>query len=570
MNIQSLDLSVYNVRFLAIISTFVKKITSIINANKLQHFDFPECHKSIISSGLKNGARNRTSRRSLFLTAFLTTCILAFVACVPKTFLWAGEPAKLTILYINDPHAHYLPYQEEGFSGLIGGFAKVATIIEQERIRAKEDGRFTLTLMGGDLLLGTPFSTAFKGKLGAILMNQLKFTAMVVGNHEFEYGIDNLLSNLRARLDFPLLSANVQTEKGDYIFDRSLHGKIPNSKIGFTIIGLTTPQTAKITLSENVKGLVFKDPIDAAKECMQDVQANDLVIALTHLGVDADRRLAEACPRIGVVIGGHSHTALFKPLKAHDTIICQAGAYSRYVGELNIDVEEGRVVNYDGKLVFLGPEVKDDSLISATISNYKERLDSKINDVIGRTEVNLGGSQLSGYDQAKTLGRLIAYAMANNQQTQAAFVNVGSIRDSLPLGDVTQADLYTALPFTDTVVKMDLTGKDIQNVLQRSVRLPEGSGGKLQTFGIVKCVNPAHEVIISKIGDRDFAADGIYTVAVSNFLATGGDGYYVFKENLRNMQRSTILITDLMINFFKSEKVITRSLLKNLNISLTD
>ncbi|MCL5123523.1 MAG: 5'-nucleotidase C-terminal domain-containing protein [Deltaproteobacteria bacterium] len=509
-------------------------------------------------------------RRCVFLSVFLTTYIFLFIACVPQAYSWSGEPAKLTILYINDPHAHYLPYPEKDISGLVGGFAKVATVMEQERTRARSEGRFTLTLMGGDLLLGTPFSTTFKGELGAILMNQLKFTAMVVGNHEFEYGLNNLLSNLRARLDFPLLSANVQTIEGEYIFDRTLHGKIPSSKAGFTIIGLTTQQTPKITLPDNVKGLVVKDPINTAKECIQGLPSNDLVIALTHLGVDEDRKLAEACPRIGVIIGGHSHTALFKPLKVHNTIICQAGCYSRYVGELNIEVENGKVVNYDGKLISPGPDVKEDPGISATICKFKERLDPRLNAVIGRTEVALGSSHRSRSGQATALGPLIAYTMATNQEAQAGLVNAGTIRDSLPWGDVTLSDLYTALPFTDTVVRMDLTGKDIRNALERSLRLPEGSGGKLQTFGIVKCVNSAHEVIISRIGDSDFAPDGVYTVAISNFLATGGDGYSVFKENGRNIQTSGVLITELITNFFKEKRIITKSLLKNLNISLVD
>ncbi len=515
-------------------------------------------------------ARSVSFRRSAFFSVFLTAYILLFIACIPQAYSWAGEPAKLTILYINDPHAHYLPYQDKDISGLVGGFGKVATVMEQERTRARSEGRFTLTLMGGDLLLGTPFSTTFKGELGAILMNQLKFTAMVVGNHEFEYGLNNLLSNLRARLDFPLLSGNVQTEEGECIFDSTLKGEIPNSKTGFTIIGLTTQQTPKITLPDNVKGLVVKDPINTAKECIKGVPADDLVIALTHLGVGEDRRLAEACPRIGVIIGGHSHTALFKPLKVHNTLICQAEAYSRYVGELNIDVEKGRVVNYDGKLIFLGPDVKEDPSVSATIYKYRERLDPRLITVIGRTAVMLGSPHRSRSGQATALGPLMAYTMATSQEAQAGLVNAGAIRDSLPLGDVTLADLDTAMPFTDTVVRMDLTGKDIRNALQQSLRLHDGRGGKLQTFGITKSVNSAHEVIISKIGDSDFAPDRVYTVAMSNFLATGGDGYSVFKENGRNIQTSGVLINDLIMNFFKERKVITSSLLKDLNISLVN
>src|SRR5208283_345582 len=151
-------------------------------------------------------------RRSFACISFLIPVVL-----LAFSFSWAGTgtvPAalKLTILYMNDPHAHYLPYEEKDAAGLIGGFAKAQTVMADIQTRNRVEGRHTIVFLAGDLLMGTPFSTAFKGRLGVKLMNEMKFTAMVVGNHEFDYGKENLLLNLRPVMQFPLLSANTKTE----------------------------------------------------------------------------------------------------------------------------------------------------------------------------------------------------------------------------------------------------------------------------------------------------------------------------------------------------------------------
>jgi 2',3'-cyclic-nucleotide 2'-phosphodiesterase (5'-nucleotidase family) len=290
---------------------------------------------------------------------------IILVLIVAGTLCWAdrgdsGSLLKLTIMYMNDPHAHYVPYSKEGSSGLIGGFGKARTVMSELQAQNRQLGKHTLIFLAGDLLMGTPFSTAFKGQLGVTLMNTMQFDAMVVGNHDFDYGQDNLMSNVKSRMKFPLISANIKTQSGDYVFQRSLIKDISNPKSRIVILGLTTADTPVTTFPDNVKDLVFDDPIRTAQEVLQGVKNRDLVIALTHLGVEEDKRLAEACPKIDIIIGGHSHTALFKPIKVNNAVICQAGAYAEYVGKLDLEVQDGRVIKYDGELIFLGPEIKED------------------------------------------------------------------------------------------------------------------------------------------------------------------------------------------------------------------
>jgi 5'-nucleotidase/UDP-sugar diphosphatase len=476
----------------------------------------------------------------------------------------AAEALKLTILHMNDPHAHYLPYAEPEVQGLIGGLARAQTVLKEVQARNEAEGRHTLLFMAGDLLMGTPFSTAFKGKLGVKLMNKMKFSAMTVGNHEFDYGQDNLLVDLKPLMEFPLLSSNTRASSGQHVFQSLLEKKYPETNTTVVIFGLTTTDTPTTTHPDNVKGLVFDDPIATAKGILDRVGEKDLVIALTHLGVDEDKKLAEACPEIGVIVGGHSHTAIFQPMKVNQTIISQAGAYSRYVGKLDLDVVDGKITNYKGELIELTSAIKEDQEIAAIIAEYKAQLDVSLSKVIGKTEVFLEGTRRSVRSGKETnLGRLIAYEMAVNSRSDVAILNGGAIRGSIKEGDITLNDVYTVLPFPDTVVKMNLSGEDIIAVLQRGAQLEPGSGGKLQTFGLSYTLD-GDRVTIEKVRDQPFDPGKTYSVATNDFLAAGGDGYKVFKEKGKNLYNSGPVISDLLINYVSENKVITREMLDSL------
>jgi 5'-nucleotidase / UDP-sugar diphosphatase len=476
----------------------------------------------------------------------------------------AADTLKLTILHMNDPHAHYLPYAESEVQGLIGGFARAQTVLNEVQARNRAEGRHTLILMGGDLLMGTPFSTAFKGKLGVRLMNKMKFEAMTVGNHEFDYGQDNLLVDLKPLMEFPLLSSNTRTSSGQNVFHGVLEKKYPESNTTVVIFGLTTTDTPTTTHPDNVKGLVFDDPIAIAKRILDRVGEKDLIIALTHIGVYEDKKLAEACPKIDVIIGGHSHTAIFEPMKVNQTIISQAGAYARYVGKLDLDVVDGKITKYKGELIELTSAVKEDPEIAAIIAEYKAQLDVGLSKVIGKTEVFLEGTRRSVRSGRETnLGLLIAYNMAVNSRSDVAILNGGAIRGSIKEGDITLNDVYTVLPFPDTVVKMNLSGEDIIAVLQRSAELEQGSGGKLQTFGLTYTLD-GDRVTIEKVRGQKFDPGKTYSVATNDFLAAGGDGYKVFKEKGKNLYNSGPVISDVLINFVSEKKVITQQLLDSL------
>ena len=330
------------------------------------------------------------------------------------------------------------------------------------------------------------------------------------------------------------------------------------------IFGLTTTDTPTTTHPDNVKGLVFDDPIATAKGILDRVSEKDLVIALTHIGVDEDKKLAEACPKLAVIVGAHSHWAIFDPLKVNQTIISQAGAYARYVGKLDLDVVDGKITNYKGELIELTSAIKEDQEIAAIIAEYKAQLDASLSKVIGKTEVFLEGTRRSVRSGKETnLGRLIAYEMAVNSRSDVAILNGGAIRGSIKEGDITLNDAYTVLPFPDTVVKMNLSGEDIIAVLQRGAELEPGSGGKLQTFGLTYSID-GDKVRIDTIRGQPFDPGKIYSVATNDFLAAGGDGYTILKEKGKNLYNSGLMLSDLLINYVSEKKVITQQLLESL------
>jgi 5'-nucleotidase / UDP-sugar diphosphatase len=480
------------------------------------------------------------------------------------TGVLAAEPLKLTIFHMNDIHAHYLPYPVRGFAEPIGGLAKARTVMSEVEKANQREGKQTLMLIAGDLLMGTPFSTMFKGRLGIALLNTMGIVAMTVGNHEFDYGQDNLIQTLKPAARFPLLSANIRNDEGDSIFQRTIQETFPGSDATALIFGLTTDQTPVTTHPANVKGLVFEDPIKVAEEILKTAKPSDLVIALTHIGFEEDKKLAEACPRINVIIGGHSHTELSQPVRVNDTIICQAASYAKFLGRLDLVFSEGRVTEYQGRLILLDQDIKEDAEIASIIAEHKRQLDAKLNGIIGQTAVPLDGNcRWSPPGESTNFGSLVGYVMAQSSGSDVAVFNAGSIRKSIDTGNITSGDVYTALPFANSVVKLDLRGTDLSEILQRGADLEEGSGGRLQTYAITYGLQEG-KVKIGKVAGKDFDPDRMYSVATNDFLAAGGDGYSTFKEKGRNAYPTAMPLSDILVDYIKQNSALTKELLDGL------
>ena len=504
----------------------------------------------------------------------LFTAILSLVlwadcfVCVASAAEKRSEPLRMTILYMNDPHAHYAAERIDGGQGLTGGFAKAQTLIGQIRTANLKEGRHTLFLLGGDLLTGTAFSTVFKGAMGVELLNNMELTAMVVGNHEFDYGAENLLKGMKPKAKFPLLSANIKDENGGAVFDSFIVKplKQDNYSIPIVIMGLTTADTPSISTPKNIGAMRFSSPFRAAEEILADISDDSLVIALTHLGFSVDKELALGFPRINVIIGGHSHTRVEKPLRLGETLICQAGAYSELLGRLDIDFMHGKIISYSGSLIRLGPDVDEDPAIARLIEEYKTRMSPEFERTLCVSDVTLEVSRSEvRSDAPNLLARMIARLMAESASADLALINGGAIRSGFRKGSITLNHIYAALPFDDKVVKMSLKGTDIESVLRKSLEAPMGSGGKLQSFGIDHKITSGG-IEISSINGSPFDSSRVYTLAIGEFLASGGDGYSIFGDKGYNRIETGILIRDLLVNYLEGLKTITEKNIESLNV----
>lgn len=469
----------------------------------------------------------------------------------------AEETLKLTILHMNDPHAHYLAHDGKESTGPIGGFHRAATVIKDTLKQSRSEGRKTLVLLAGDLLTGSPYSRQYKGRLGVKLLNTMGFSAMVVGNHEFDHGKDNLLQKLRPQMAFRLLSANITDESGHYLFERATEEKVGPSNTRIVIFGLTTETTPDISSPGNVDGLFFQDSVETAKGFLKAYSHDDVVIALTHIGITRDRELALAFPKIDVIVGGHTHTLLQKPERPGQSgpIIVQAGADAKWVGLLNVDLQNGSVVNYDGRLIDLDSKVLADPKIAAIIAEHP--LPPKWSEKIAETRVFLDGNRTAGGSAAlNSLGRLISYLMAEEAGAEAAFTNQGGIRNSISVGKITLGDIDMALPYPNKLVKLILTGEDLLAVLQRSHDNDPYSGGKLLTYGLDYHI-AGGKVKIDRVARKPFDPRQNYSIATNDFLAAGKDGYEILRDRAQDVHRYTTAVKKILMDFLKEKQTIT-------------
>jgi 5'-nucleotidase / UDP-sugar diphosphatase len=449
--------------------------------------------------------------------------------------VYGGEPStvQLTILHINDLHGHLLPHMDKSISEtrLVGGAARMARMVADERSK-NPDG--SLLLAAGDMFQGTPISNVFRGQSVIAVMNYLKFDAMAIGNHEFDWGL-NILEQLAGGAAFPFLSANIQDRLGRGLPLVKPHISLTRKNLKIAVIGVTTPDTAFITKPDVVSGLTFLGPLQVLPQLIRAAREDgtDLIVLLSHLGLDADRETAESVSGIDVIVGGHSHTALPNPLRVKETVIVQAGAYGAYLGvlQLKIDSSTHKIVDTtlenELKTVFADPGDPVDENVAGIVNGFNDQIRSEFARVVGESAVDLTRFQ---YDESN-VGDLICDALREASRADIAFQNGGGIRTDIPKGKITLEQVYTLLPFDNVLVVMDLTGNQIRQILEQNANFEHPI---LQISGM----NVKYDMtrsIGSRITDVNVAGRALepgktYRVATNDFLAAGGDQFSTFKD----------------------------------------
>ncbi|MFE6168544.1 bifunctional metallophosphatase/5'-nucleotidase [Viridibacillus arvi] len=472
-------------------------------------------------------------------------------------------------MHTNDTHAH------------LDNIAKRTTAIKN--VRDKKPN--SLLLDAGDVFSGTLYFNEFQGKADLEFMNLLRYDAMTFGNHEFDLGSSKeghqALSDFIKGANFPFISANVDFSKDnrftglftDLISSKPEKGKIYNGiikeingeKVG--IFGLTTEETKDISSPGSI---VFENYIKEAEKAVKafEGQGVDKIIALTHIGyddnanIDNDLTLAAAVEGIDVIVGGHSHTQLNKPViinkdsnnKAKDpTIIVQAYQYSDFLGTVDVEFDgKGKVTKANGELIELS-KLKEDPEAANILKKYSDQIKEVSSKPIGAralselTNPRTSATGPSVRNSETALGNIItdgmlakARAQTKNTNIIMALQNGGGIRSGINAGEITVGEVITVLPFGNTLATMTLTGVELKQAFEISFKeSPKENGGFLHVSGAkveYDSKKPAGQRVISiKYKDSannytEIKEEVSYTVATNAFTAKGGDGYDVFKK----------------------------------------
>ena len=481
---------------------------------------------------------------SILMTVSLVSC--NSVETIKKEVNTAEGPyaGKTIILHSNDSH------------GTIEGFANMAFVKKD----FESKGATVILVDDGDFTQGSIYVTTDKGKTVTEVLEKTGYDIVALGNHEFDYGFDQLKSNFEGK-SYKVLCSNVTNENGT-IFDSNAIFSVGDLKIGF--FALLTPETQTKVNPNYVKGFTFVEKNDlydlAQKEIDNLKKSSDLVICLGHLGVDdesaGNRSLDVLAGTTGIdfFIDGHSHTVLEKGENGEK--IQSTGANFENIGVIVIDNKTKTIEN---NYLLSSEETSPDNDLLDEIQTIVSKVDSEYGSVFANSEVELDGVKEHVRSYETNLGDLVADSMVWSvlkdgsievpDENVLAITNGGGIRANIAKGGVTYKDINTVLPFGNTIAVDYITGEELLEALEASTFCtPEPVGGFPQVSGIKFTVNTLEKydageeypdstyfapksikrVTVDEVNGKPFDPSAKYAVVTNDFLASGGDTYYSF------------------------------------------
>jgi 5'-nucleotidase len=425
--------------------------------------------------------------------------------------------------------------------GKRGGIARVGTL--QKQIRAQSPN--TLFLLSGDFISPSVASRLFKGKQMIAALNAAGLDIATLGNHEFDFGPDVLRERMKESR-FAYTIANVFDKQAGQPFGGASQYIIRElAGVRVAIFGLLLAETASV--SAPGPGVRFDDPIAAGKRLSRELrrQGADIIIALTHLPMRDDKRLAAEAD-IDLIVGGHEHELLES--FAGRTLITKMGSDGRNLGRIDLNVARVasragqarsrvsrarfKLQSADLEAIPVTDAVADDPGVAAVVGEYEKQLNATLGEVIGKTSVALDARASVIRFGESNLGNFLADVYKQAVGADCALVNSGGIRSDTTYGpgDLTKKDILSILPFENTLVKARLTGAHIKRLLEHGVSVAGQEDGRFpQVSGLVFTYDarrPVGSRVTSiELGGKAVDPEKSYTIAVNAYLLGGGDGY---------------------------------------------
>ncbi|MDD3594651.1 MAG: bifunctional UDP-sugar hydrolase/5'-nucleotidase [Candidatus Gastranaerophilales bacterium] len=495
----------------------------------------------------------------------LYSLILTFLFCA------ISFAKEITIYTTNDLHGRLEPVDYKNLTDVGGAARRAAVFVKDNK---------TLILDAGDFAQGTLYYKVFKDDINLEVLKKQNYDAITLGNHEFDHGLESLKYSISTS-NVPFLSANIKFK------DRQLNKLVKDyiikdvNGIKAGIIGVTT-QSIKATTDSNPEEYEVLDEIKTIKKIVKKIdKSTDIIIVLSHSGINKDIEIAKNTDNIDLIIGGHSHTLLRKPVviekKKGNVYITQNGEFGVYAGKIVANVENDKITDFDFQLIPIDASINTNKEIEDYISIYTKQLEIYQNETAGTTTLPINSKKDFIRTNLTTAGSLLNKAeLAAFPEAECAISVSGCLRQGgiIPAGEISYKDIFELLPFENYVVISQVKGKDILSVLENSARLyPKPSNSFLQVYNIDYTIDLKKEPMVMNenltqilkkgsrvknvfINSEPLDLQRYYSVATDSFLFNGGDGYIQFK-NSKNPKHTYYFLDRMLIDYLKNNSPIT-------------
>lgn len=395
------------------------------------------------------------------------------------------SPKRITLLQINDVHGYLEPHPELVWRGeeatfpRLGGYARIATLLKRLR---RERGGAVIALDNGDTFHGTYPVVSSKGQALIPILNALELDGMT-GHWDFAYGPAHLRS-LSEQLSYPLLAINCfDKTTGELAFPPTRMVERGGLKVGIIGIAATIiDKTMPPHFSTDVRLTLGQDELPGHIAHLRQQEGVDLVVVLSHLGFPQDMKLTAAVPGIDVLLSGHTHNRMERPAWVNGTPIIQSGCHGAFVGRLDLDVVDRRVVGVEHQLIALDDSYPEDSEMKALVDAALAPHRAMLGEVVGQTERALHRNTML----QTPMDDLLLDAIAEATGTTLAFSNGWRYGAPVPPGAVTVGDLWNIIPPNPLVSVVELTGAELLSMMEESLQRTFASDPYEQMGGYVK------------------------------------------------------------------------------------
>ncbi|PLX19086.1 MAG: hypothetical protein C0599_11375 [Salinivirgaceae bacterium] len=453
----------------------------------------------------------------------IKTCIfiiIIFFSVGCKEDKYEAIEKNLTIFIVNDQH------------GQIDNFSKVKHIIDIE----KQQGD-VFVACGGDIFSGNPVVDNYpeKGYPMIEIMNKIGFDISVIGNHEFDYGL-NILSDRIQQASFNWVCANVDMESTG-IPQPFEYKTLSVGDLNITVLGLieTNGKPNAVIPSTHplkVQGITFERPENVVSQFsgIKEQENSDLYIALTHLGhngyngILGDYQLAQQFPYFDLIIGAHSSYLI-------DTIvnnipIFQAGSYLEYMGKIELTVKNKKVESFNYELINLNTYTGYDAEIQADIDQFNNDMAEVLNEVIGYSQINHERFQI---------GCFYTDALREKLEVDVTFQNYGGIRSGLDDGDITVREIYEIDPFNNGTVVFNMTVSEIKSFLMGTQSWFCFSGIQIEQID--------NNIQIYDLNGNIIPDNSVLSVGINDYIPAVYDSYFPATGNIQAFTTADAIIS---------------------------